>query len=150
MADAQKTIDLAKAKALGFTDEEIATIVEKREAKAFEGAKSTLENCAELKALKATVKGFGHAVRVVVEITKNTEGKLASDPTVRVTYPTKAKSTTGNGNGKGKPCTVDGKVYDSCQKACDALKLDTRNDSAKRVLDRALKAGKIKSFGLNE
>lgn len=148
-----ENIDRKKAKALGFSDEEIGLIEEKREAKAFEGAKSDLENSDELKALKVKVKSFGHPVRIVVEITKNTEGILAKEPTTKLSYPTKAKSTTstnGNGNGAKKACTVNGVGYDSCKSACTALDFDTKDDSAKRVLDRMLKAGKIESFELTE
>jgi len=147
-----ESIDRKKAAALGFSIEEIDLIEEKREAKAFEGAKSGLENSDELKALKATVKGFGHAVRIVVEVTKNTEGKL-QNPTTRVTYPSKAKSATSNDNsngGRSKPCTVDGVEYQSCQEACDKFEFPTKDDSAKRVLDRMLKQGKIKAFELTE
>lgn len=148
MANAE--MDRKAAKALGFSDEEIDIIVEKREVKAFESAKSVLENCKELKDLKAKAKDFGHAVRIVVEITKNAEGKLATDPTIRVTYPTKSTTTTNGNGGRSKACKVNGKEYASFADACKAHDFPCEAISGKVVLDRALKAGKIKSFEIIE
>lgn len=145
MAD-PSAIDREKAKALGFSDEEIALIIEKREEQAFESAKARLENSKELKALKAKVKSFGYPVRIVVErIAKNADGNLATDPTLRVTYPAKSSGNS-NSAGRAKTCRVDGKEYESFAAACKAHNLPCEKISGKIVLERALRAGTIKSF----